>query len=403
MSNHLAVATVTATLKQMLDAAATQDVTGAGTTVVRPDKIPNNKAGINIFLYRVTPNAAWRSSDLPTRDSRGQLTALPRAALDLHYLLSFYGDDAKLEPQRLLGSAVRTLQGRPVLSRDKIRAVITSTSFSPILGNSNLADEVELVKFAPLPLTLDDFSKLWNSFQGDYYLSVAYQSTVVLIEPETSPQSALPVRERNVYVVPFGQPTIEAVEPQMLPISGGPLTLRGRNLLAHETVVAFGDLESRPTGDSGPERLEVPLPPGIRAGINPVQVIQRILMGAPEPHEGFKSNVAAFVLQPTLSSLIHRDDGTPLNRQVEATVVPSVEPRQEVVLLLNEVGGSGRGFTLPACPRTAVTGTITFSVHLGATRIPPGSYLGRVRVDGAESVLNRDANGRFTGPMVNVP
>lgn len=402
MSNYLAVATVTATLKQILDGAATQDVTGAGTTVVRPDKIPNNKAGINIFLYQVTPNAAWRNSDLPTRNGRGQLTEVPRAALDLHYLLSFYGDDAKLEPQRLLGSAVRTLQGRPMLTRDRIRTVITSTNFSPILGSSDLADEVEMVKFTPLALSLDDFSKLWSSFQGDYLLSVAYQGTVVLIEPQTSPRPALPVRERNLYVIPFGQPTIGAVEPQMLPVAGGPLTLRGTNLLAHQTTVAFGDLESPPAAGSDPERLVVPLPSGIRAGINPVQVIQRILMGAPEAHDGFKSNVAAFILQPTVSSLVYKDDGAPPDRRIEAKVTPEVEPRQEVMLLLNEVGGSGRAFTLSARPRTVAAGTITFSTQLGTFRIPAASYIGRVRVDGAESVLNRDADGRFTGPTVNI-
>ena len=105
MSNHLAVATVTGTLRTVItDAVAA--VPGAAVTMQRPDGAAANQgAGINIFLYQVTPNAAYRNADLPTRRSDGELLQRPQAALVLHYLLSFFGDDGKLEPQRLLGAA----------------------------------------------------------------------------------------------------------------------------------------------------------------------------------------------------------------------------------------------------------------------------------------------------------
>src|SRR5439155_18021587 len=115
----------------------------------------------------------------------------------------------------LLGSAVRTLHARPVLTRQMIRDTVSSVAF---LANSNLADAVELVKFTPIPLALEELSKLWSVFlQTPYVLSVAYQGTVVLIESEETPQAALPVRERNVYVVPFRQPVIEQVMAQAGP------------------------------------------------------------------------------------------------------------------------------------------------------------------------------------------
>ena len=55
------------------------------------------------------PNAALRNSDLPTRNHRSVVVQRPTCALDLHYLLSFYGDDSKLEPQRMLGAVVRRI------------------------------------------------------------------------------------------------------------------------------------------------------------------------------------------------------------------------------------------------------------------------------------------------------
>src|SRR5215813_4304466 len=96
VSNFLAIATVTEVLKQMLDVAMSKAIAGASATAVRPVAgapgaaagLPN--PGVNVFLYQVTPNAAWRNMDLPNRRGDGSLSSRPRAALDLHYLLTFY-------------------------------------------------------------------------------------------------------------------------------------------------------------------------------------------------------------------------------------------------------------------------------------------------------------------------
>jgi hypothetical protein len=66
------------------------------------------------------------------------------------------------------------------------------------LTGSNLADSIEQVKFTPLPLTVDELSKIWSTFfQTPYALSVAYQATVVLIESDNSGPAALPVLNRG--------------------------------------------------------------------------------------------------------------------------------------------------------------------------------------------------------------
>src|ERR1051325_715452 len=122
MSNHLAVATVTAVLHNNLQAVLDAEVSSLQAHVkhVRPNASASDlpTTGINLFLFQITPNAAARNADLPTRRSDGSFINRPAAALDLHYLLTFYGDDAKFEPQILLGCAVRALHAQPVLTRD---------------------------------------------------------------------------------------------------------------------------------------------------------------------------------------------------------------------------------------------------------------------------------------------
>lgn len=221
MSNFLAIATVTAALQRLLQSALIADVAGADVTTVRPDGTGDNTLpdpGINIYLYQVTPNGAWRNADLPTRAPDGRLIQRPRMALDLHYLLTFYGTEGELEPQRCLGSAVRALHATPVLTRDMIRDTIVDPLYSSILTNSNLGDEIETVKFNPLSLSLEELSKLWSVFfQTAYSLSLAYIGSVVLIEGTETPLPVLPVQTRNIFVMPsLAGVQVSAVAPDEL-------------------------------------------------------------------------------------------------------------------------------------------------------------------------------------------
>jgi hypothetical protein len=146
-------------------------------------------------MYQVSPNSALRNNDLPTRAANGNLMKRPTVALDLHYLLAFYGNEQELEPQRMLGAAVRDIHAKPGLRRQMIEDAIAS---EPFLAGSNLADAAEQIKFTPLSLSLEELSKLWSVFfQAPYALSVAYQGTVVLIESEENAQAALPVLRRG--------------------------------------------------------------------------------------------------------------------------------------------------------------------------------------------------------------
>jgi hypothetical protein len=426
MSNFLAVATVTATLCQLLTEAAEQAVAGTSATPGRPRDTVNGTSdpGINVYLYQAVPNAAWRNADLPTRRGGGALVRYPQTALDLHYVLSFYGNESQTEPQRLLGSAVSLLHARPALSPGQISAAVeavTGGDTAHYLAASDLAGQVETIKFTPLPLSLEELSKLWSVlFQAPYALSVTYRASVVLIEAEGTPQRALPVREPLIYSMPFRQPLIEEVlsgEGADRPITaGGTLAIRGRRLRGEVTQVRVAEALVTPASEDVLEKeISLPLtsPPfpagSLRSGVQGVQVVHPVMMGIPPaPHRGIESNAAAFVLRPVVT-----DVDAPDATAVTVTLNPAAGKTQRVVLLLNEADPPpdrmARAYSFKAPRDNGIeaedvdeTTSITFPV----SGVEPGDYLVRVQVDGAESPLETapdPANPVYVGPTVTIP
>jgi hypothetical protein len=402
MSNYLAVATVTATLQRELQSVIGTDVGGARATTVRPDTPDGGvpQVGVNIFLYEIAPNAVLRNMDLPTRGGNGQAAVQrPVAALDLHYLLSFYGED-DLGAQRVLGSVVRHLHSHPLLTRKIVQDTVSDPLYSAFLGRSNLADAVDFVRFSPLSLSLEELSKLWSIFfQTPYALSAAYRAAVVFIEEELAPVTALPVRERQVFVVPFQQPFIENVDPQII-ASGATLTITGRNLRGDVTKIKFGDALATPAApDVSNDQIKIALPGALQPGVRTAQVIHDFDFGtSQEPHRGFESNVAPFILQPTITTPmpVTVAHGGTLTLDFAAPVARE----QSVALLLNS---DTNNYTIPRTwPQNnpATASSLDFEIPASAG---PDDYFLRVRVDGAESKLDVDAiTKEYIGPTVTI-
>lgn len=406
MSNFLAIATVTAALQQLLQDPVKNAVSGATVGFSRPDGSSSGGTSpmVNVYLYQVTPNAAYRNMDLPTRRSDGTLVKKTLTALDLHYLFTFQGSDAALEPQRMLGAVANTLDDQPLLSTQNIQAAITAPQFSSFLGSSDLANQIERVRFTPTALTLEEFSKLWSAFfQVEYSLSAAYQASLVLIQSEDMPQEALPVQARNVYVSPFHYPSITQVISQagvgqpILPTST--LVIQGTNLLGQMTLVRIGNVTVTPPTVTN-NAIILPVPANAQAGVLGLQVIQQLEIGTPPaPHSGYESNVVALVLHPVIVPT------SATSTQITVKVTPPVQQGQRVTLLLNEAtlppppqSPAAYNFSLP--PQTATTSTLTFTI----SGVQGGGtvYFIRITVDGAESPLDMNPSSPTYGPTVTM-
>ena len=407
MSNYQAIATVTATLSQILQQEAQDAVPGSIVKPFHPDAISDLQKpseGVNIFLYQVAPNSAWRNADLPTRSGDSTLLKRPQVALDLYYLLSFFGKEEKLSPQLLLGKIVSVLHSHPILERDTIRKVIAGSNAIIDLEHSDLADQIELIKFVPYALDLEELSKLWSVFfQTPYSLSVAYHAAVVLIEGNGLPHSPLPVHGRNIYLPQTSLPVIEWVgsaSGKGMPIlSGSELLIIGKRLKESVTKVRIGEILLSPENVTNSE-IRLTVPDELKAGVVGVQVIHKILMGTPpEEHTGTDSNAHPFLLSPRIrkdedgkyliemSDLAADQDNYSGNMNIK--LKPEVGASQRVVLLLNErVSENPASYSFNALPPETDSQSIDIPFH----GVKKGSYLVRVQVDGAESFLEVDTD-----------
>jgi Pvc16 N-terminal domain len=176
VSNILAIATVTESLTQLLGEFLSSGGTVPGARVVHLE--PNSehlKGGspiVNIFLYRITQNPALFNQDAPTREPSGGLVQRPRLGVNLDYLISFYGDQSTLEPQRLLGSVSAGLHAEPILSPALIARTVLA---SPWLTGSDLAESSECVRFTAVAVPDERF---WTSTAPAHFeVSVAYQAS----------------------------------------------------------------------------------------------------------------------------------------------------------------------------------------------------------------------------------
>jgi hypothetical protein len=175
MSNSLAIAAVTTTLRNLISESVARELGDGIVTTQPPDKARyhHDKNQINLFLYHILPNASWRTMDLPNRVKPGEI-GQPPLALNLYYIITFYGkDNDDILAHRLMGKAMHILNDYAVLNPDDIKIS---------LGESDLHNQVERVRITLQSMSLEDISKLWKIFQTQYRISAAYEVSVVIIE-----------------------------------------------------------------------------------------------------------------------------------------------------------------------------------------------------------------------------
>ncbi len=408
MSSPLAIGAVSAVLRNLLDNGMINVGAPLGpvnVTAVAPDTIkldePDAGPSLNLFMHRVSPNQGWFNGGLPARDANGTATSKPPLALNLHYLLTAYGN-ADFQAEILLGYGMHLLHERPVLDRAAIRRALGPSALGPTilppafqaLVASDLADQVDAITVTMEPTDSEEMSRLWSASQSSYRPSAAYVVSVVLIEARDPTRDPLPVLAPAVVVEPSLQPpfpTIETVVPEkQQPAAqlGEPVVLSGHHLDGTAAVVRFTHrLLETPNeiavgASPDPKRVELTLPSGAAAEQDWPAGVYGVTLSVVRPGETKvrESAVAAMQLapEPVLPpGAVVRDAGT---HRVTVTldVRPRVRPLQDARL---NVGGVS---TL-AQPHPTATATLTF--ELGA--VPPGPQWVRLTVDGAESLLVR--------------
>ena len=401
MSNYLAIATVTATLQRVLQAVIQQDIEGARATTLPPGGISAGapEVGVNIFLYQVVSNHALANYDsTPNRTKANPLNR--QVVVDLYYMMSCYGNDAELQPQRVLGSVVSTLADKRILTPELIRSTCNDATF-PFLADSDLADQIQQINIVPVDISLEDLSKAWSVFyQVPYVLSIAYRACLVVVEGRENFQKALPIRDTSpAGITPFpATPHIEQVLPQgnrFEPIVlGTVVVIRGRNLQSQTVEVKIGELLFSPLSVQDREiTFALDEVTAIRAGAQSIQVLHRLASTSPMMINTVTSNVMAFVLCPTIlqvtvSQLEEVEDNLRsalLTVQLDVTV----QEKQKVSIALNEWTTDSPATYMFDRPSLSQSSNI---IEIPINNVKVGEYLLRINIDGAESKLGIDDN-----------
>ena len=444
MSNALAIAAVTATVSSLLqNVNQGTGLSGVSITTKPLDKARDSSNGnqINLFLYQVLPNAAWRNMDIPQRVRSGE-TGISPLALNLYYMLTSFGkDDDDVLGHRLLGHAMSILYDHPLLGAPEIATALGSL-------NSELQNQVERVRITLQPLSVEEIFRLWNGFQTQYRISVSYEIAVVLIESTRATKTPLPVLTRGPgdsgitaqggLVPPF--PTIEAVVvphppsallPDTLPNTDphhdpnrSDLTLQGHDLLPGpdatrpadqqidntKTLARFMntrwlttvDLEPKPGAAQTDQAITVALPndpTNWPAGFYTVALVFRNTSGDVVR----TSNEVSFSLAPSITidaPTVTKDGSGSITdvsvtvharpavqqtvQRVEQGMVQTVLEEQRVSLLVGD-GETPFAFPAPPDPLTAPISFQDLTFDIGP--LPAGSYFVRLRVDGVDSLL----------------
>lgn len=417
MSDFLAVAGVTSVLRWILIDALTgsglDTVFGStpGVTALPPDRIAvgdTENPQLNLFMYHVGRNEAFRNVDLPERDSSGRLLSSPPLALDLHYLLSAYGRN-ELDGEILLGWAMQILHENQMLTRDIVQNALIASRGAPgasteiqAVGLTTLASQSELVKVTPHAVSTEDVYKLWTAFQARYRATAGYIASVVLIQRSRAARVGLPVQVRNILVEPLDRPVIDDISPATA-TAGTALTIRGRNFVGDsvaDTMVSFdGGAPVLPDLVQS-QTVRITVPSTLLAGVRAVQIARNIRFGTPpgDPHAGLLSNPVTFKLLPTIET-------PPASVAVGATLALKINPpvgRQQRAAAL--IGSQSVEIDPRPLSAPATQDTLNFPIPAGFTPVPaPGAPL-RVRIDGAESPVTFDSSlGRYTPLIVVTP
>ena len=410
MSNVLSIAAVTAVIKDLLENGLVSDaiVSSIGdvmVTALPPDRISveaDERPQLNLFLYQISPNrnADWLSNTADKQFARDARAVTPPLALDLYYLLTAYG--AKdFQAELLLGYAIHLLYKIPVLTSDRIETALNNATkvsaanvFSQALSAisaAELARNLGEIKISSEFFNLEETSRLWSVLQTNYRPSTAYKVSMI----------SIPDRHENDLTIgtSCALPQIDLVTSigdRPITVSNS-LLIRGRDLRGEITKIRIGKQDILLTDrDVTPHQITLKVPAHLAAGVQGVQILHSSRVS---PDRIIESNLASFVLHPEITATVtqHNRDKDVCSAEIAVKFSPKVGAAQQVILLLTDASKPHEiAHSCPANPISEDTDLLTFNVSNPIA----GTYLVRVRVDGAASQLQVDRFGKYDGTQV---
>lgn len=380
-------------------------VPGARVTTLNPgsDALRTGDPFVNLYLFRTVRNPYVSNNDLPTRGPLGGAQASPVLKLDLDYMISFFGDDAKLDPQRLLGLVVGGLNAYPYIPREMVRAAIATTPWLGGTGDGAAEAPRDEILVTPMSLAPDAMARLWSEFVDvPYQLTQLYTATPIAIEVPLPVQPVLPVRRIGLRALPSRSLAIlglvNAADPDLPLAGGGTLAVRAADPRQPGLGVLLNGIAA--TGvtvgvdGGGWPALLVPLttaqPAPLAAGPLTVTLVRTGADGGIAAQSPARSThiIPGLASAPALSA-----DG----KAAVVTLALPVPVEAAAAMLLFPRGQAGRSWRIDCLPRA--TPGVTLTAPLAG--VAPGAYLLSVEIDGVASLLDWGEQG-YSGPILTI-
>lgn len=171
MASYQAIAAVSRAIKGLLDLACPRpEFDGARFDVYQANNFQNPMdEGVSLYLYRVATSSR---RNLPSRVGPNGETYRPPLPLDLYYMITAWGRTFEKQ-QGLLGFCIRELGNTPILPSGLLN------HFGP---DRHVFREDEAVELVFEPLSLQDFSNIWEPLKPNLQPSATYVARMVSIE-----------------------------------------------------------------------------------------------------------------------------------------------------------------------------------------------------------------------------
>lgn len=242
MSDFNAIHDVSETLRLLLQRALLARGRSVVVTVDSPHKEGQPEPRVNLFLYLINQEEHRRNSGgwVPLgREGNEERRVKEPLALRLYYLLTAFASDGSSE-HRLLGESIQILFNHQYLADEHLQGS---------LGESEV--RAERIHVVLQNLDLESINNIWGNNVALLRASVAYEVSVVLLEPgapekrvqvvrETTPGSREPDEVFDVKPVPF----LAAIEPNAAP-PRETVRLAGANLASEYLLVRFESPDNR--------------------------------------------------------------------------------------------------------------------------------------------------------------
>lgn len=234
-------------------------------TILAPDEPGGGNRRINLFLYKLTLNAALRNQDWQVDPGNTAQLLPPPLPLNLYYLVTPYANnDSSLgnaARHELLGDAMRVFDQFPIVPDEYLAG--------------DLPTAREQIKIVQNGLDMEELSQVWSTFSQPFRLSVLYEVSVVQLDHTADQQRPLPQRVRQIGVpdvrAPYRAPLIASMDPISGP-AGTTVTFAGEHLdgwNAYVRLLRQQIVDALPiSGDS----FQATLPTGLAPGFYQIRV-----------------------------------------------------------------------------------------------------------------------------------